>query len=370
MFVERSARIIVCLAAALGLAVLPHSFSARAQTPSTKPVIQGFIDMGTITWHNTNDTPPTPFTLDNVNTFPGMFGGVVFNGTWNEMQPHPRLTQPNQLITERLDAALNLVSQYNDAHPTAPLGVKLRIWSGNQAPHWAKALAGGPVRIRRNSNGCQAESGGCRITVGKVWEQPYIAAWRAFQQALAQRYDSEPLIRSVAITSCTMETDEPFVLPTLPPLPEGYTDAAGRDCLRHAVDDYAGWVQTPIDYAINTFLDIQEHTGPDQHFSVTVMNRCRAKLGARCELGNHAFSSAMTPENLKMVRKISAQGQPIHYQTVGPKKNHLNWNATARKARLFNATALELWPDAQFGGFTTLTPQQMRHLLALFNGSL
>jgi hypothetical protein len=303
--------------------------------------------------------------LDNVNKFPGMFGGIVFNGTWNEMQPD----SARQFKTARLDAALNLVSQYNEAHPTAPLGVKLRIWSGNQAPEWAKKIGGDPIPITRNSNGCQPPLTSCTITVGRVWEHPYIAAWRAFQRKLAARYDSGPLIRSVAITSCAMETDEPFVLPTQPPLPTGYTDAAGRHCLRHAVDDYDPWVQTPIDYTINVFLDIQEKDGPDPHFSIAVMKECRAKLGARCELGNHAFSSAMVGENLTIVRKISALGQPIHYQTVGPKKNNLNWNATARKARHFNATALELWPDPQYGGFTTLTPQQMRHLLALFKGS-
>ncbi len=49
----------------------------------------------------------------------------------------------------------------------------------------------------------------------------------------------DALIRWVAITSCTMETDEPFVMPDGQPVPAGYTDAADQACLRGAVRDYA-----------------------------------------------------------------------------------------------------------------------------------
>jgi hypothetical protein len=259
------------------------------------------------------------------------------------------------------------VRRYNTAHPRAPLGVKLRIFSGNQAPPWAKAIAGGPVTLQRNPLGCPTP-GNCPITIGKVWDPAYIAAWRAFQKKVAQQYDSEPLIRSVAITSCGMETDEPFVMPVVPPYPTGYTDAAGKACLRGAVEDYAAWRRTPIDFTINSFEKIQQGSGNfDPDFSITIMKKCRHALGKRCELGNHAFSSKMKPGNTFIVEAIADRGAPIHYQTVGPKRNHLRWPATMRAARQYNATAIELWPDKQYGGFTTLSLHEMRQLNTIFN---
>jgi hypothetical protein len=324
-----------------------------------KPVIAGFIDMQDIAWHNADDSQPI-FTLDYVNMFPGMFGGIVFNGTWAEMQP----VQGGPLVTTRLDAALRQVRRYNAAHPAAPLGVKLRIYSGNQAPPWAKAI-GGPLTIQRNPQGCP--SGDCPITIGKVWSAKYIAAWRAFQMALAARYDSVKIIRSVAITSCAMETDEPFVMPVDQPVPEGYTDKAGKRCLRSAVEDYAAWQQTAIDYTINPFVYLQK-SGVDIGFSISVMNACRAQLGAQCELGNHALARGMSANNKRVVDAISNRGAPIHYQTQAPAVAGFTWKSTIRIARRKHATAVELWPEAKFGGFTALTSQQMQNLLNLFNG--
>ncbi len=344
---------------ALGIMASPQAVAEPAKAPPTKPTIAGFIDMQTIVWHNTDGGMPT-FTLDNVNQFPGMFGGIVLNATWAELQDQ----RGGALTTARIDHALEQVRAYNAANPAAPLGVKLRIFAGNQAPPWAKAIAGGPVTIQRNPQGCP--SGNCPITIGKVWHPQYIAAWRAFQGAVAARYDSRPLIRSVAVTSCTMETDEPFVMPVGQPVPAGYTDAAGRACLRGAIDDYAAWRRTPIDLTLNVFPQIQMG-GADMGFTIAVMNACRAKLGRRCELGNHALTANMRPANAKMVAAISAKGAPIHYQTEGPKAPGFDWTATIQAARRYNATAVELWPDAKFGGFTTLTTAEMQKLRSLFS---
>jgi len=353
---KRDWRISLWLALAVALAAPPL---ARAGTaPPMKPVIAGFIDMQNIAWHNSDDGSPS-FTLDNVNRFPGLFGGIVLNATWAEMQPLQR-SLPQ---TARIDAALNQVREYNAAHPTARLGVKLRIFAGNQAPPWAKAIAGGPLTIQRNPQGCP--SGDCPITIGKVWDSRYIAAWRTFQRMVAARYDSVPLIRSVAITSCTMETDEPFVMPVQQPIPEGYTDTAGMACLRGAVNDYAAWQRTPIDFTINAFQDIQMG-GSDPALSIAIMTECRRKLGPRCELGNHAFSSDMPLGNANIVAAIAAKGAPIHYQTVGPNSPDFKWTATVVAARHDHATALELWPE--FGGFTTLTTTTMQKLKIRFSG--
>jgi hypothetical protein len=329
-------------------------------------VITGFIDMQYIAWHNTDRGKPR-FTLDYVDKFPGMFGGIVLNATWAEMQP----TQGADLTTERLDDALDQVRQYNAAHPTAPLGVKLRIFSGNHAPGWAKRINGRPLRIQRNyPGGCPVE-GTCPISIGRVWDPDYISAWRAFQKKAAQIYDSEPLIRSVAITSCTMQTDEPFVMPTSPPVPPGYTNIEGQDCLTGAVDDYKAWRRTAIDFTFNAFVSISPKAPPSVGFSTSLMDQCRIKLGSRCELGNHAFGAHMSGNNLQIVQAISAKHAPIHYQTVGPKGQSavfVSWTATVQAAKQCNATALELWPMKQYGGFMSLNRSTMRDLHHLFNG--
>jgi hypothetical protein len=348
------------LVLALGLAASPNAFARPGATARVKPVIAGFIDMQTISWHNTDDSQPA-FNLANVNKYPGLFGGIVLNATWNEMQAKPG----GALTTKRIDNALNQVRHYNTLHPTAPLGVKLRIFAGNQAPAWAKAIDGGPLTIQRNPQGCA--SGNCPITIGKVWDAKYIAAWRAFQRKVAARYDSNPLIRSVAITSCTMETDEPFVMPVGQRPPAGYTDALGQACLRGAVGDYAAWKSTTIDFTFNVFDKIQQG-GLNANFTVSVMTACRTKLGSRCELGNHAFAASMPKANTEIVAAIAAKGAPIHFQTVGPKTAGFNWTTTVQAARQDHATGIELWPDAQFGGFTTLTVPQMKKLVAVFNG--
>lgn len=232
------------------------------------------------------------------------------------MQPELRVP----LVTTRLDQALREVRRYNRAHPDAPLGVKLRIYSGNQAPLWAKKLDGGPIRIKRNKQGCRVKP--CKIKIGKVWDPVYIAAWRDFQAQLAKRYDWDPLIRSVAITSCAMETDEPFVMPLHQKIPEGYTDKAGKACLRGAVDDYAGWKRTAIDYTVNPFFELQTQVD-NVRFSIDIMNRCRTALGNRCELGNHSISNDLMPNDEEVVQAISDRRGPIHYQTEGPTQEGL-----------------------------------------------
>lgn len=327
---------------------------------SVKPVINGFIDMQNLTWHNVDNGHPT-FTLNNVSKYPALFGGVVLNATWAEMQTTPG----GPLQTQRIDQPLAQVRSYNAQQPSSPLGVKLRIFAGNQAPLWAKNIDGGPITIQRNPQGCPSHN--CPITIGKVWDQNYIRAWRNFQAAVAAQYDGEPLIRAVAVTSCSMETDEPFVLPVRQKPPAGYTDAAGQACLSGAIEDYSAWQLTSIDYTFNTFIRIHGG-GPDPTFSISVMSQCRAKLGKRCELGNHAFAADMQQRNLVIVNAISRRGAPIHYQTVTPGKKGFDWSSTIAAAIQYNATAIELWPDPQFQGFTTLSVAQLTALHAEFIG--
>jgi hypothetical protein len=331
-------------------------------TPAVKAPLLGLIDMQTIAWHNTDTGEPT-FNATNVATFPGLFGGIVINATWRALQP----AGGGALDTVTVDGALEQVRAYNAANPAAPLGVKLRVFAGNSAPAWAKALAGGPVTIFRNPAGCQSPP--CPLTVGLYWSDAYIAAWRAFQALLAARYDGEPLIRQVAVTSCAAQTDEPFVPSNDAQaranlIAAGYTDAAQQACLLGAVDDYASWKLTLVDYTFNTFYLIGG--GNDPTVAPAVMEACRSAFRDRCVLDNHALSAPLRAQDTAVYDAIQALGPPIDFQTDSPQNMNCQWTATVAEGVALGGAAIEMWPDAKFQGFDTLSAADVAQLASEF----
>jgi hypothetical protein len=328
-----------------------------------KPLIRGLIDMQDISWHNTDGAVPT-FDISNVEKFPGLFGGIVLNVAWSQMEPSP--TQP--LDFAYTDAALAAVQTYNDANPTAQLGVKLRIYGGSNAPTWAKNLSGKAITIYRNPAGCDHEVDTCKLTVGPFWTQDYIDYWRAFQAKVAAKYDSNPLIEAVAVTSCASQTDEPFV-PTTGPVAKanlkaaGYTDDAEEGCLSGAVQDYAAWQDTPVDYTFNIYNKFSG--GLDPSFTQSVITLCRSVRGSQCVLDNHALAApvdASTPDPVYAM--IQTAGPPINFQTGSPAAMQCLWTQTMSQGIAYGARAIEIWPA--FSGFTTMSVSQVTQLRALF----
>ena len=315
-----------------------------------KEPIAGLVDMQDISWHNDAGGEPS-FTIANVEQFPGVFGGIVINATWDSMQP----AADAGLDFTRIDDALAQVRTYDAAHPGAPLGVKLRVYAGANAPQWAKELNGGPVTVQRNPAGCPHPP--CPLTLGLFWKPEYIAAWRAFQSMLASRYDSEPLIKQIAITSCAQQTDEPFV-PTndatskLNLQDAGYTDALQQACLAGAVQDYAAWQKTYIDYTFNPFYPLQ---GPsDAGVAKAIMADCRAQLGSRCVLDNHVLEAPLDPNNQPIYDEMVALGPPINFQTGSPQQMTCLWTQTIAEGVRLGAASIEVWPEAKFQGFDSL----------------
>src|SRR5882757_640291 len=126
-----------------------------------------------------------------------------------------------------IDQALAEVRAYNERNPERPLGVKLRIWGGFEAPEWAKQLGGAPIDTVHNNK---------VRTVGRFWSPPYREAWAHLQQLLAERFDKRPLNEEVAVTACMSYTAEPFFVPTENSVMQhlranGFTDAAYKTCL-------------------------------------------------------------------------------------------------------------------------------------------
>lgn len=343
---------------------------------SVKAPLQGLIDMQSIGWHDKQGGEPS-FDAGNVAMFPGVFGGVVINATWDALQP----TAGGALDFSTIDSALSQVRAYNAANASAPLGVKLRVYGGCSAPPWALAINGGPVSIQRNPQGCRVADGGtgnCPLMVGKWWTAEYITAWRAFQAELAAKYDSEPLVRQVAVTSCASQTDEPFV-PTVEPASRlalsaaGYTDQAQMACLNGAVDDYSAWKYTLVDFTFNVFdteqgADSGPPLSPDAgaSFALGVMSACRTALGSRCVLDNHALMVPLRAADQDVYDAIGAMGGPTNFQTQAPSGMHCEWTATIAQGIALGAEAIEVWPAANLYGFDSLMAPQVEQLAAQF----
>jgi hypothetical protein len=333
--------------------------------------LSGLIDMQDISWHNTDAGRPM-FVIGNVQQFPGLFGGIVINATWAQMQA----SAGGGVDFSQVDNALAMVRTYNVANAQAPLGVKLRIYNGNSAPQWAKQLPGGPVTIYRNKAGCRELVDTCPLTIGPFWTAPYIAAWRAFQAAVAAKYDGEPLIRAVAVTSCASQTDEPFV-PTAGPVSianlrsANYSDMAEQACLSGALADYATWKLTGIDYTFNTYTNFSGG-GTNPAFAVGVMQACIDPVkgvGTRCILDNHALEMPLySPDAMIYAEMSSAAGAVVNFQTQAPAGMGCLWRDTIAQGVAVGARAIEVWPNND--GFTTLNATQIGELAREFSSPI
>jgi len=196
MFANR--RLTLVCALLLLLPVIP-SYAQNIKGP-----IRGLVSMGA--YHFVSDGGDPVNTLVPLNAKRGIFGGLVVVATWNQLQPTP----DSQIGDDNpIDQALAQVRTYNRRNPEKPLGVKLRIWGGFEAPDWAKQLGGAPIETVHN---------GKARTVGRFWSPAYRQAWAQLQQLLAARFDNRSLIREVAVTSCMSFTAEPFFVPTEDPV--------------------------------------------------------------------------------------------------------------------------------------------------------
>lgn len=334
----------------------------RAGCATAKQPITGLIDMQGIAWHNADGGRPE-FTIEHVRKFPAVYGGIVINAAWHLIQP----TAGGSPDFSSIDDALAQIRDYNAANPAAPLGVKLRVYAGNSAPAWVRQLSGGSITVQRNPAGCQAQS--CPITIGRYWTPEFVAAWRTLQGLLAARYDREPLLRQVAVTSCAPQTDEPFV-PTVDTASRnamraaGYTDAAQQACLMGAAEDYSAWKHTLIDFPFNVFTRVGG--GTDPAFSLAVMEHCRALLGARCVIGNHALSAPLREHDAIIYERIRSLGGMVNFQTQAPQAMGCQWRATIAQGVALGAAAIEVWPDAKYRGMDSLTLANVRDLARLF----
>lgn len=317
--------------------------------------------MGIQTPYLTHQPFPTtdPSALD---AYAGAFSGIVVNESWSQLEP--------KMGVERwrpLDQSLAAVSSWNAAHPSTPLGVKLRIFARQSAPAWVTAQSGTvDLTVHRALD---------HVTVGKWWTSSFESAWHAFQLALAARYDTNPLVRQVSVSSCSSSTGEPFVasgaLVSQAHLrAAGWTPQAQERCLSGALADYSGWKHTPITFA---FAPLPPGRRTDTTFMDRIMGDCAASAsrgGPECIVGNNDLSPTIA--DTKYSGPVVAEIQRLE-ATVNPPAVYFQTNGTRLECQTiatglaYHAQSIELWPpNGHYPGFST----QSAATLARWNRAL
>ena len=184
----------------LAAATLFATLAWAAEEERRKPPIRGLVSMGAFTFVGRGGDPVN--TLEPLNAKAGIFGGLVVISTWRQLEPERGAAIPEH---NPIDQALAEVHQYNERNPHKPIAVRLRVWGGFEAPEWAKALGGPPIKIEHNHS---------HRTRGRFWSPEYRQAWCGFQDKFAAKYESYPPIREVSMPSCMSLTAEPFFSPS------------------------------------------------------------------------------------------------------------------------------------------------------------
>ena len=199
-------------------------------------------------------------------------------------------------------------------------------------------------------------------TVGRFWSPDYRQPWASLQQQLAARFDKQPLIREVSVTSCMSFTAEPFFVPiedtVLPLLRDGgFTDQAYKDCRRMRLvitrrGNNRGWC-----FRSTAPLRTAPGQGPgDPAFTEGVMRNCRQVVGRRCVFDNHDLDTDLARPLYRIYAHIKQLGPEIEFQT-GP-TTPKDFDGTITMGVSYGASSIELYQD--YGGFPLVPDDKLR----------
>jgi hypothetical protein len=314
---------------------------------TVKSPIHGLVTMGRLDFVRNPKLLPDN-SLREANAHPKIYAGVVILAKWSQLEP-----SEGAYDFQSIDQGLDSVRAYNNRYSDAPLVAKFRIFAGPNAPEWAKHLGGDPVWLFEKD---------VKMELGRFWSGPYRAAWKKLQDALAAKYDSDPLVQEVAVSSCSSMTAEPFIVPLRPDNisvlhAAGYTDQAMQAGLLGAIDDYAGWKQVALDYTFNLFRGCDGgRIKLDETFAPQVMALWRQRLGARGVIANHGLKSDLSPAALAVYAEIKKLGSPVEFQTYSPA---VDWEASFKLALQYGVTELEIWDTTDARGFAPISREQL-----------
>ncbi|MBV9411865.1 MAG: hypothetical protein JO148_09725 [Acidimicrobiia bacterium] len=276
--------------------VAPSTPNVTAPSGPLKPVLQGLLDR--------DGQPPAGY-------IPSAVNGWVVKANWKDLQP----TAGGPI------AANNVIDQAIAAAHKLGVGLKLRVYTGINAPDWAKALDGGPVTVVDPQDKQQG-------TIGRFWTEDFGQAYANLEQKLAAKYDAVPEMREVVISRCTTFFAEPFIRDKgdkgsiANMLGAGFSFAADQTCHREEIDAHKVWLQTHSDVDFSPYQNIEKKgvKSVDEGFTESMMDYCRTNLGARCVLENNSIRTPVQANYAAMYDRIKALGPPISFQTANPNK--------------------------------------------------
>lgn len=273
----------------------PTSIFPQPPASEIKPELTGLLDR--------QEAPPAAYAGTAVR-------GFVVKVNWSDLQP----TEGGPLAANNaIDQAIAVAHSIAATHPG--FGIKLRVYGGVYAPTWAKTLGGAPVQV---TNPQSAKS----ATIGRFWTDAYGDAYADLQSKLAEKYDSLPEVREVVVSRCTTFFAEPFIrnkgsAETVSNLFDaGYTTAADHVCHEKQLEAHRVWQHTRSDLELNPYQDIEQRgkASVDEGFTESMMQYCRAVLGARCVLENNSASDP--PKYPRMYSAMKQLGNPTSFQTA------------------------------------------------------
>ncbi len=307
--------------------------------------------------------------MEELNAHPGVYTAAVINLLWSELEP-----QQGVFDDSALTSGLAAIAAYDAAYPSTPVTAKLRIFAGAGTPAWVIQLTGGPITVTDNSG---------TIEIGAFWTAAYRTAWQGLQAHLASEYDGSPLIAEVAISSCSSLTAEPFIAPlsaaSLVNMRQfGFSDAAYMACLSGAVDDYAPWIATPLDFTFNAYRNSDGCTTGSSGaclvgnpaFSIQVMDAFRAALGpAHAVVANHGLQDPLASGAQPIyseLQNLYAEAQALtppstsalEFQTYAPT---VDWDSTIALGLTYHPTEIEVWDTQAAGGSADISLAQLQN---------
>jgi hypothetical protein len=170
----------------------------------------------------------------------------------------------------------------------------------------------------------------------------------------------------VAVTSCMSYTAEPFVVPIDDTVIKrlraaGFTDAAYKECLDHALADYAPWTESRLVLSVNPLRTGVGQGNGDAAFTEGVMRHCRQTIGRRCVLDNHDLDTGLPTPLYPIYATMQRLGPEIEFQTW--RKTPKDFDGTIKMGVAYGASAIELYQD--YGGFPLVADAKLRDWAAL-----
>ena len=263
--------------------------------------------------------------------------GLVITAEWGALQP----TMDGEIASDNIiDQAIQKITDWNVGKAKGKqLFLKLRVFAGIYSPKWVgKAVGSIDVDYKNSKQG----------TLPYFWTDDFQKYWADFQLKLAERYDNQPLILDVALSGCMTHNAETMwrnysakndtTIETLKAV--GLNIKDDEACLLGQIDAAANaWKSTNISMAINSWKDYDKKGYPlKSSFVQKMVNRCSAKLGSRCIVGNNSVGNTTADKN-----EHSDKDKGLHYVSTYKRHTYIQTTTVAdniQKAILYGATKL------------------------------